>query len=1383
MQDFNWDFANGYGSLDQIGSSDLNQGICDTLGNCSLQQANPPESYSFQCDPSMSCVGTNTYDGCTRDVTFERIMIGDIPDGTSQANFPTSGHSVDPVNTFTGELFFYEEPDLALAGSPSVFRFLRYYSSKLVVGGYGDSHIGNNWAHNFGWRLDLRGANAAITTPEGRFIKFEKPASLWTLSQTYEAPFQLIENGQEFTFNDPRGNTRYIFDGGNFGRLIRIENGKGNVLTLTYDGNNRLIQVSDGLGRLIIMAYDGSNRVATVDDGTRVVTFAYGATGDLENVVDVRGGLTTYSYDPVLPGEGKMTGKTLPGGNTPYTQTYIDLQGRPLHGRVFSQFDASGNEHSFAYPTAGGGGTTGILNPESNIYGHSHTTTGELSNGQDTAGQDVPIGSDAAGRRNAIIDRLGDGTTVSYHEPSGKLASRTNADGTTINYAYTERVAGDITLHDLTGLSYADGTADSFVYDGDGNLTARTDRAGFGSSATYNANGQALTATNSLGGISKYTFNPDATPASTTDPAGNTTTFAQDALRRLNLVTHPDTHTRGLSYDADNRLLTSTDENSNTTTLTYDTNGNLVAAQNALLNTTTFAYDGNDRLLSNTDPLGGITSRSYDQLGRVNTTTDENGHVTILGYDLHNRLTAVTDPRLNVWATSYDIEGIIASSTDPLLNTTSFISDNMGRITRLTSPLGNISSNSYDLMGRVSTTTDALGNSTTIGRDARGLLSDITLPGGTITVGYTRNGFGQITQLTDANGNHWLNSYDNQGRQVASADPLGNSRKTVYDNRRRPATITFPDTLGTLTLGYDPAGNLTQAAYADGTTLNYTYDANNRLLAANGIVRAYDANDRISLSNGIIIDRDAGDRITAMTLAPGKTVTYAYDGNDNLTQVSDWAGGLTTFGYDAANRLTTLTRPNGITTTYSYDNDSRLIGISEGAISSIALSRDGKGQITAATRNVPAPPSITQSATTNLAFDAAAQVAAYSYDALGRLTDDGTRTYVWDLASRLSSYTDNENTVSFTYDALGRRTGRTAAAITTGFVWNEALDLTSISIAQQAGIDQTYYLHTPGGGLLYSIDATTDGREFYHFDERGNTLFVSNDAGLVIGSYAYTPFGRLMTTMGGLANPFTWQGQHGIMAEGNDVYYMRARYYDASTGRFISRDPVKSISPKEVNPYQYALNNPLVYIDVNGMETRPTGLNEVGAVTTNVLGHALEGGASTLVGVVGLGGDLASLANHLSEDEINTGQVLGDAGAITVDLGSMYLSRAAATTAVAEGTGALTGAAVVAPATFVYVTAKLGIANWEAYSDLQDTLSRIETARQVNPIRARVRARAHAEQQAQMAEETSGIQAARGRRDQVFRDENDARGEAANINSSQRQAVWKWLASLWIQHD
>lgn len=101
--------------------------------------------------------------------------------------------------------------------------------------------------------------------------------------------------------------------------------------------------------------------------------------------------------------------------------------------------------------------------------------------------------------------------------------------------------------------------------------------------------------------------------------------------------------------------------------------------------------------------------------------------------------------------------------------------------------------------------------------------------------------------------------------------------------------------------------------------------------------------------------------------------------------------------------------------------------------------------------------------------------------------------------------------------------------------------------------------------LLYSIEASTNSRSFYHYDEMGNGIFVTDDAGAVMGSYSYSPYGQLMVSAGALDNPFTWQGQYGVMDEGNGLYYMRARYYDSTTGRFISRDPVKSIGPKRVN--------------------------------------------------------------------------------------------------------------------------------------------------------------------------------------------------------------------------
>ncbi len=69
--------------------------------------------------------------------------------------------------------------------------------------------------------------------------------------------------------------------------------------------------------------------------------------------------------------------------------------------------------------------------------------------------------------------------------------------------------------------------------------------------------------------------------------------------------------------------------------------------------------------------------------------------------------------------------------------------------------------------------------------------------------------------------------------------------------------------------------------------------------------------------------------------------------------MGDWAEGVTTFSYDANGRLTGIARPNGVDTTKTYDHDSRLIGLSEGTLSSISLTRDGRGQITEATRNVP----------------------------------------------------------------------------------------------------------------------------------------------------------------------------------------------------------------------------------------------------------------------------------------------------------------------------------------------------------------------------------------------------------------------------------------------
>ena len=109
---------------------------------------------------------------------------------------------------------------------------------------------------------------------------------------------------------------------------------------------------------------------------------------------------------------------------------------------------------------------------------HNYTATGAIASNQDEAGLNVALSSDATGRRNAITDRLGGTTALAFHAASGRVSTLTNPDATTIQFTYTPRVVSGVTYHDLTGVTHADTTTDTFVYDAAGNLTSHTDRAG-----------------------------------------------------------------------------------------------------------------------------------------------------------------------------------------------------------------------------------------------------------------------------------------------------------------------------------------------------------------------------------------------------------------------------------------------------------------------------------------------------------------------------------------------------------------------------------------------------------------------------------------------------------------------------------------------------------------------------------------------------------------------------------------------------------------------------------------------------------------------------------------------------------------------------------------
>jgi len=86
----------------------------------------------------------------------------------------------------------------------------------------------------------------------------------------------------------------------------------------------------------------------------------------------------------------------------------------------------------------------------------------------------------------------------------------------------------------------------------------------------------------------------------------------------------------------------------------------------------------------------------------------------------------------------------------------------------------------------------------------------------------------------------------------------------------------------------------------------------------------------------------------------------------------------------------------------------------------------------------------------------------------------------------------------------------------------------------------------------------------------------------VVNKYAYTPFGKIAGQQESISQPFKFVGKYGVMTEPNGLYYMKARYYDSSIGRFISEDP-KSFDGGDVNLMAYTGGNPVMSIDPDGL--------------------------------------------------------------------------------------------------------------------------------------------------------------------------------------------------------
>ncbi len=153
---------------------------------------------------------------------------------------------------------------------------------------------------------------------------------------------------------------------------------------------------------------------------------------------------------------------------------------------------------------------------------------------------------------------------------------------------------------------------------------------------------------------------------------------------------------------------------------------------------------------------------------------------------------------------------------------------------------------------------------------------------------------------------------------------------------------------------------------------------------------------------------------------------------------------------------------------------------------------------------------------------------------------------------------------------------------------------------EQKTHEQTNFVR--GDRILVKKDRKKTKDYYYLYNGHGDVIQIVDTSGNVVNNYVYDEWGTITSQTEGITNSFKYAGESYDSETG--LYYLRARYYDPSTGRFINEDTYEGQidNPLSQNLYTYVHNNPLIYVDPMGhaatidgsaFETRTIGSNGV----------------------------------------------------------------------------------------------------------------------------------------------------------------------------------------------
>jgi RHS repeat-associated protein len=212
---------------------------------------------------------------------------------------------------------------------------------------------------------------------------------------------------------------------------------------------------------------------------------------------------------------------------------------------------------------------------------------------------------------------------------------------------------------------------------------------------------------------------------------------------------------------------------------------------------------------------------------------------------------------------------------------------------------------------------------------------------------------------------------------------------------------------------------------------------------------------------------------------------------------------------------------------------------------------------------------------------------AETYDANGNTLTSGGKTFAYDFENRLTAMNSGSVAVTLQYDADGNRIAKTVDGVTTRYLLDAVNPTGYPQVVEEVvnGVVQRTYSY---GLQRISQNQLINGvwvRSFYGYDGAGSVRMLTDSTGAVTDTYDYDAFGNTINTTGSTPNVYLYRGEQYDPDLG--LYYLRARYYNPVTGRFLTRDPdaghIKT--PATLHKYLYAGADPVNKADPTGRTT------------------------------------------------------------------------------------------------------------------------------------------------------------------------------------------------------